>query len=231
MRGHRIFRVLAARLAREQSAVLRFDYHATGDSPGDDEAGDLAGWTQDVGVALRELVARSGVTRVVCVGARLGATLALRGAAASLGETARLVLWDPVVDGDELSRAAAPSSMSRRSSPPSACPIPRGASASRTIPRPSPKRPSASACPRALRAQIRELGPQSLPLPPGIDLHVLAHPADAQVNAWLASEPVRAARSSHWPLEESFDWTAGERRGSPIVPAPALARLMATIRG
>jgi hypothetical protein len=81
----------------------------------------------------------------------------------------------------------------------------------------------------ALRQQIRQLGPHSLPLPPGVTVHVLAHPDDAAVNAWFATLPARGVDGHRWPLEESFDWTAGERRNSPLVPAPALARLMSTI--
>jgi hypothetical protein len=229
VRAHRIYRVLASRLVREGIPILRFDYHATGDSPGADEDGDLDGWTGDVRVALQELVARSGVARVVCVGARLGGTLALRGAA-GLAETLRLVLWDPVVDGagylDQLRvkhvealestfSVADPAWRQHLADDPDAF-------TSEAI--------GFAMTPR-LRGQIRALSHQTLRAPAGTDVHVLSHPGDAQVDAWLASPALREVRRSHWPIAESFDWTAGQRPGSPIVPAPALSRLMASICG
>ena len=98
VRSHRLYRVLAERLARQGIAVLRFDYHATGDSPGDDSAGDLVGWVADTRAALRELAQRSGARRVTCVSGRLGAVIAAR-AATGLAELQRLVFWDPIVNG------------------------------------------------------------------------------------------------------------------------------------
>jgi alpha-beta hydrolase superfamily lysophospholipase len=229
VRGHRIYRVLAARLVRERIAVLRFDYHATGDSPGADEEGELEGWTGDVRVALHELVARSGVARVVCVGARLGGTLALRGAGGQ-PETMRLVLWDPVVDGADylaLLRRKHVESLESTFS----VPDPAWRQQLAHDPQAYTAEAIGFAMSERLRGQIRALAPDTLRAPAGADVHVLAHPADAAVNAWVASPALRAARCSHWPIEESFDWTASQRPGSPIVPAPALARLMATIRG
>jgi uncharacterized protein len=94
---HRLFRVLADRLTRSGCDVLRFDYYGTGESAGDDLDANLDAWEADVMTARRELAARSPGSRLVLVGARLGATLAQR-AAASVSPF-RLVLLDPVADG------------------------------------------------------------------------------------------------------------------------------------
>jgi dienelactone hydrolase len=228
VRSHRVFRVLAERLAREGIPVLRFDYHATGDSPGDDEAGDLTGWVGDVRVALRELVERSGAQRVVCVGARLGGALAVR-AAAGIAQLSRLVLWDPIVAGEDyLALLRVKHVEALESTFSVADPAWRAQLAN--DPAAFTDEAIGFALSPALRQQIRQLGPHSLPLPPGVAVHVLAHPGDTAVKAWFASLSARGVEGQHWPLEESFDWTAGERRNSPLVPAPALARLMSTIR-
>jgi pimeloyl-ACP methyl ester carboxylesterase len=227
VRSHRVFRVLAERLAREGFPVLRFDYHATGDSPGDDEDGDLAGWVGDVRVALRELVARSGAHRIVCVGARLGGALAVR-AAASLAETSRLVLWDPIVGGEDYLALLRVKHVEALESTFSMA-DPQWRERLANDPSAFTEEAIGFGMSPALRQQIRQLGPHSLPLPPGISVHVLAHPDDTAVNTWFSTLPARGVQGHRWPLEESFDWTAGERRNSPLVPAPALARLMSTI--
>ena len=44
VRAHRLLRVLAERLARNGIAVMRFGPYGAGDSLGNDEQLDLAGW-------------------------------------------------------------------------------------------------------------------------------------------------------------------------------------------
>ncbi len=61
--------------------------------------GRLAHWIEDVRAADREVVARSGATRVTWVGLRLGATLALLAADRDPGHEVNLVVWDPVLSG------------------------------------------------------------------------------------------------------------------------------------
>ena len=99
VRAHRMLRVLAERLARTGHPVLRFDYHGTGDSPGDDLDADLDGWATDVHAADHELRDRSGARATVWVGMRLGGAIALRAARHAPRHLLRLVLWDPVLDG------------------------------------------------------------------------------------------------------------------------------------
>jgi hypothetical protein len=209
---------------------LRFDYHATGDSPGADEEGDLVGWVGDVRRRLRELVARSGARRVVCVGARLGRRARPSAPRVRLARATRLVLWDP--------RSSAAKTISRllrvkhveALESTFSVPDPPWAEKLANDPTAFADEAIGFAISPALRQQIRQLGPHSLPLAPGVAVHVLAHPDDAAVNNWFATLSARGIEGNRWPLEESFDWTAGERRNSPIVPGPALARLMSTIR-
>jgi pimeloyl-ACP methyl ester carboxylesterase len=97
--SHRAFRQLAVRLARAGFASLRFDYSGTGDSAGDPRDDSLLRWLEDVRRAERSLEERARATTHL-VGLRLGATFALMRAAAG-GPTRDLVLWDPVVRGED----------------------------------------------------------------------------------------------------------------------------------
>jgi pimeloyl-ACP methyl ester carboxylesterase len=99
LRAHRPIRHLAERLAARGFDVLRFDFHGTGDSSGDERAADRATvWRRDVGTAIDELRRRSAVGAVALVGLRFGGTLAAV-AAADRGDVASLVLWSPFPDG------------------------------------------------------------------------------------------------------------------------------------
>jgi pimeloyl-ACP methyl ester carboxylesterase len=99
IRSYRMLRLLADRLSAAGSPVLRFDYHGTGDSPGDDEVASLPGWAGDIGVAHRELATRSGKGAVAWVGLRMGASLCALAAQATRLPLQLLVLWDPVIAG------------------------------------------------------------------------------------------------------------------------------------
>lgn len=99
IRAHRFQKALAERLARAGHPVLRFDYFGTGDSMGDDADGDLEGWCRDLHAAHRELQRLAVASRIVWVGMRLGGSVALAAARTAPAELARLILWDPVLDG------------------------------------------------------------------------------------------------------------------------------------
>lgn len=98
-RAHWSYRHLAERLAGAGFAVLRFDWHGTGDSAGDDSQPDrVATWIGDLNLAVDELKRRSGVVRPALVGLRVGATLAAH-VAAQRDDIGALVLWMPALTG------------------------------------------------------------------------------------------------------------------------------------
>lgn len=98
LHGHRSMRHLAERLAAAGFPSLRFDPDATGDSAGDDREGErVAAWRASIGEAAGALRAKAGVSKVVLLGLRAGALLALVSAAETGAD--RLVLWFPVTSG------------------------------------------------------------------------------------------------------------------------------------
>ncbi|MGD0880049.1 MAG: alpha/beta hydrolase [Acidimicrobiales bacterium] len=97
------YRTLAQNLCDVGCAVLRFDYHGTGDSTGLlTEPGRLTEWIADI-VAAVDYLRAAGVTRVHLVGARLGAALAAR-AASEDGGVESLTLWYPWTKGSQFLR-------------------------------------------------------------------------------------------------------------------------------
>lgn len=99
VRIHRFFCVLADRLARAGVACLRFDYHASGESLGDDREADLDRWVQDVVAADALLRQRAGVQEVDWIAPRLASALAVRASVQAPQMPQRIVLWEPVVSG------------------------------------------------------------------------------------------------------------------------------------
>jgi len=101
MRTHYTIRLVAQQLARAGFPVLRFDYHATGDSSGQVGPGQFDQWIGDVGLAARELAERSGARSLTVVGLRMGAAIAVEALAQKAIRANSLLLWDPVVSGRE----------------------------------------------------------------------------------------------------------------------------------
>ncbi|MGF1561308.1 MAG: serine aminopeptidase domain-containing protein [Geminicoccaceae bacterium] len=99
IRSQRIYRLLAEQLSRHGAPVLRFDYTGCGDSAGACEAGSLSTWAEDIASAHQELCDMSGATRILWLGLRLGASLALHTSSTKRVQPAGLVLWEPVIDG------------------------------------------------------------------------------------------------------------------------------------
>jgi uncharacterized protein len=93
-----VYRVLADRLAREGAHSMRFDYHGTGDSPGEEVDQTLTGWIDDT-LAAHELMETLPAAPIHWFGMGLGATLALRAALRAKQPPAHLVLWEPVMNG------------------------------------------------------------------------------------------------------------------------------------
>jgi len=99
MRAHRAFRQVAMLLNRLGFHVMRFDYWGTGDSAGEGEAASVDQWLSDVGQAVDELRALSGVTSLSLIGLRLGATLASY-FTRDRSDIDRVVLWNPLPSGE-----------------------------------------------------------------------------------------------------------------------------------
>ncbi len=89
---------LGRALAAHGVRAVRIDYEGHGDSDGETTGLGLADWTDDVCDAAASLSA-SGVRRLTLLGCRAGALIAARAAARTGAE--RLVLWCPVVQGDD----------------------------------------------------------------------------------------------------------------------------------
>ena len=100
MRTHWALRNVARLLAMAGLHVLRFDYYGTGDSAGAAVDGSVDRWIADIATAATELSDSTGVEHLSVVGVRLGATFAALAASDGL-RVDQLVLWDPVVRGDE----------------------------------------------------------------------------------------------------------------------------------
>ena len=97
VRSHFILNRVGRQLAASGIPVLRFDYFGCGDSLGESVDADCERWQHDIVDAYQELQQRTGATRIIGVGARLGATL-LSQALGRVG-LSRLVVWDPVGEG------------------------------------------------------------------------------------------------------------------------------------
>jgi exosortase A-associated hydrolase 2 len=96
--AHRVFVSFARDLAAAGFAVVRFDFRGEGDSDREFERTSLETRIEDAGLAVDAVRALNPSAEVIMVGLRLGATIALA-AAIRRGDVARVVLWDPVVDG------------------------------------------------------------------------------------------------------------------------------------
>lgn len=99
-RTHSVLRELAVALAECGQHVLRMDYRGTGDSFGNLEELSTSDWIQDITSAIQEGRELTGCNEVRVLGVRASALLACR-SVATMNDVTRLVLWDPIVDGNE----------------------------------------------------------------------------------------------------------------------------------
>jgi uncharacterized protein len=104
IRSHRLFKLLADRLIRNGLHVMRFDYFGTGDSDGEDIDVDVDGLVDDVSTAHNELLSRINVSAVSWFGLRLGASIATLASAGTSTMLKRLVLLEPIFDGQQYVR-------------------------------------------------------------------------------------------------------------------------------
>ena len=101
-RSASMLRVLSERLARAGAEVLRFDFHGTGDSPGEEPDQSLSGWAQDIlaaHISLQSPPAMGAVVPVHWFAMGLGANIALQAALRGAPAPHHLILWEPVAEG------------------------------------------------------------------------------------------------------------------------------------
>jgi exosortase A-associated hydrolase 2 len=99
-RSRRMAALLARALAADGFGTLILDPYGTGDSGGDFRDARWNGWCDDAVQAIAWLRQR-GYEGVMIVGLRLGAPLALQVAAQRRDDVARVILWQPVLRGDQ----------------------------------------------------------------------------------------------------------------------------------
>ncbi len=228
VRSHRLFRVLADRLAMSGTAVLRFDYFGTGDSPGDDTDGEFEGWRRDVNTAHEELRRRVGERNILWIGARLGATLAVLAAKSGRCDPSKLVLWDPVVDGPRYLQALRAGHV-------------EALEHSYCIPDPDWRRQLARnpdaftddlfgfGVAPVLRQQLRSLDAQTLQLTALHDTVVLADPEDQPAQAWGRAQAARQMPVTVSPFRHPLIWTSDPHPNNAMVPPEALQCLIAQV--
>jgi len=99
--AHRTMRQLSSRLSTAGFHTLRFDYFGTGDSAGEMHQANLEGSRSDVAAAIEALKDIAGTSKVALIGLRVGANIAVSVAANHESEVESLVLWDPIVSGEQ----------------------------------------------------------------------------------------------------------------------------------
>ena len=227
-RAQRMYRVLAERLSREGCDVLRFDFHGTGDSGGDDEAFDLESGAQDLQLALDEMRRRTDRNRATVVGTRLGASVAALVSRPLSGQLMRLVLWDPIVEGTDYLEHLRLKHVETLEDDFEI----HDADWRRTLetdPLSFTEEAIGFGISAALRAQITRLDPNRLAIPSDLDLHVVARPEDMSVATWLQALRAAGNRVRFWPIEHDFEWTSPEANNTSLVPSAALRQIQLII--
>ena len=217
VRTHRMFRVLADRLARAGVHVLRFDYHGTGDSSGDDTDGHLEAWRDDVLLAHQELQRRAMGASITWVGARLGATVAALAARQSPDLAEHLVLWEPLADGPAY---LADMVTNHRH----ALALSFG-----VVPRVHQADPSHEAMGFAmsdtLLAQFRQLTPASLAGLRARRVTLIAPPHDGGASAYAHAFGAQGTPVEQVAFDHGFDWASEEALNTALVPHEAVTLL------
>ena len=229
IRTHRLFRVLAIRLAKAGVHVLRFDYFGTGDSGGDDEAADLDSWQADVQAANEELLRLCGpVEAVTWVASRLGAVPAIQAAAEAQKGITRLVLWDPVVDGPAYAQLLREKHVEALETSYSVSdPAWRKRLGTDTAAF-SDEAIGFSVSP-VLRDQLARLEPAGLSVPDTADTIVIAEPDDRKVVDWVRTQETAGRKIQLMGLKHVLEWTSDDSLNAALVPAEAVQQLVLAI--
>ena len=215
--AHRLYRVLTQRLTRAGFDTMRFDYFGTGDSAGEDCDGELAGWAADGACAHEELVSRTNATRIVWIGARLGAAVAAQATYRLTRVPERVVLWDPIIDGRAYLEELA--ALHARSLEISYAGVD---DAWRTLPT-AELECMGFELGRRFRDSLDALTVATFPAPRALRCELLCGSVSAAL-ALLQTWDAAGLRVTTTLLEDSFDWTT-EDFESVLVPAETLARL------
>lgn len=220
VRTHRMYRVLADRLARAGVHVLRFDYHGTGDSSGDDTDGNLDIWRDDVLLAHQELQRRALGASVSWLGARLGATLAALAALKAPAPPARLLLWEPVLDGRAYLDAL--TAQHRTALRQSFGLVPK------VFMRPPVNEALGFGMSDALVSGLRALTPSALEALRCADIVVIAPSRDARAAEFAAHCRAQGSSVRMQAFDHAFDWASEEALNTALVPQEAV-KLLATL--
>jgi hypothetical protein len=220
VRIHRFFRVLADRLAREGIACLRFDYHASGESLGDDHEADLDRWVQDLLAADALLRQRAGAREVEWLAPRLASALAVRASVKAPQAPRQIVLWEPVVSGaryvDHLLAVHAAA----------VADLPDGGALA------GDEEILGFGVSRRLLEQMRAVAPADYQCArTDRVLWIAPHQPASDTDPWATTLQARGVDVHCHRLTLDFDWTTEEAFNTALVPADALNLLAAVLRG
>ena len=229
VRCHRLIKVIADRLARAGFHVLRFDFFGTGDSAGDDGDGDFMQWLNDIQLAHEEVSKLSGNASTSWIGLRLGGSIAAMASQRVDVPPRRLVLWDPVIDGDsyikelEASHIAGMGLLAHWSR----TKFEQTAAASMH------HEMLGFALPKELRQQISKISPITLTSARAQQIEVFCN-ANTEHFRQLEKILVASASTSPirlMPIETKIMWASNEAMNSAIVPSEALSGIIASLLG
>lgn len=229
IRSHRMYRVLADRIARGGRTALRFDYSCTGDSEGACGEASIDAWIRDVCAADREARRLSGASAVTWVGLRLGATLAVL-ASRQVPSPARLILWDPVLSGadylEELARSHVGfiAGVFRWSAERAA--RSRGIHALADLQELVGFEVSGS-----LRREIAAIGQGSLGVPQGTRVTVLGNGGGRSYAPWVKELVAQQVAADYVPVDDDTPWNSEEALNASTIPARTLDALLAAVEG
>lgn len=220
VRIHRFLRTLADQLARAGVACLRFDYHASGESLGEDHAADLDRWVEDVLAADALLRQRSEALEVDWLAPRLAGALAVRASVLAPQAPQQLVLWEPVVSGAPYVDHLLAVHASAVADLPDFGEL---AGAEEIL--------GFGVSPRLLD-QIRAIAPADYQRARAQGLVLIESLRQTRENAaWVAALQGRGLPVQRQTLTLNFDWTSEEAFNTALVPAEALSLLSRVLKG
>ena len=215
IRGYRMLRLLADRLAAAGCPVLRFDYFGTGDSPGDDESASLVGWAGDMGSAHRELAARSAKTSVAWVGVRLGASLCALAAQAPRAQLQQIVMWEPVILG-----SAYLASLSGN---------PHGHAGDRAAPASDTIESMGFTLPDRFKNELRSLNLATLDAPKAARTTVILGAENDSTRQWRTSSAMSAVATDWTVSMAAAEWNSDKAMNMAAIPMELLRLIQAKL--